>query len=101
MAIQPATPVRSWSPEQRLAVQRKAVELLSGVGDLSAEHWQQGSLALHYRRPMTLKEALALPPPVRTTAEENRRAWAQMYAVAATGLVNQDDFEETGRVHDG
>jgi hypothetical protein len=89
--------VRSWTPEQRAAVERKAVEILAGVGDTSAEHWQLGSLALHYRRPMTLAEALELPPPVRTTAAENRRAWARLYALEAAGLVRESDVEETTR----
>ena len=58
MAIQPIVPVRDWTPEQRRAVERKALEILKGVGDTSAEHWQLGTVGLHYRRPMTLAEAM-------------------------------------------
>lgn len=89
--------MRGWTSEQRAAVERKAVEILAGVGDTSAEHWQLGSLALHYRRPMTLAEALKLPPPVRTTPAENRRAWARLYALEVAGLVRESDVEETTR----
>jgi hypothetical protein len=89
--------VRSWTPEQRAAVEQKAVEILAGVGDTSAEHWQLGSNALHYRRPMTLVEALGLPPPVRTTPAEKRRAWARLDALEAVGLVRESDVEETRR----
>lgn len=97
MAIQPAAPVRGWSPEQRKAAERKAIELLDGCGDTTAEHWQIGSVALHYRRPMTLAEAMQLPPPVRSTPAENRRAWARMGALEAAGLVRESDVEETTR----
>lgn len=97
MAIQPPVPVRDWSPEQRAAVERKILEILAGVGDTSAEHWQLGSQALHYRRPMTLAEALKLPPPVRTTAAENRRVWAQLYAAQVDGSVRPSDIEPTTR----
>jgi hypothetical protein len=97
VAIQPTAPVRGWSPEQRAAAERKAIEMLDGVGDASAEHWQLGSLALHYRRPLRLSEALGLPPPVRTTPAENRRAWTRLYALEAAGIVRESDVEETGR----
>ena len=76
-------------------MERKAVETLQGVGDTTAEHWQMGSLALHYRRPMTLGEAMQLPAPVRTTPAENRRVWARLYALEAAGLVRASDVEET------
>lgn len=97
VALQPTAPVRSWSPEQLAAVERKAIEILDGVGDTSAEHWMLGSLALHFRRPMTLAEAVKLPPPARTTPAENRRVWARMDALEAAGVVNSADFEEPGR----
>lgn len=97
MAIQPIVPVRDWTPEQRAAVERKALENLNGVGDTSAEHWQMGSVALHYRRPMTLGEAMKLPPPARTTPAENRRALARLYALEAAGIVRGSDVEETTR----
>jgi hypothetical protein len=97
VAIQPTVPVRDWSPEQRKAVERKAIENLEGVGDMSAEHWQMGSLALHYRRPMTVAEAMKLPPPVRTTPAENRAAWARLYALETIGLIRGEDVEETTR----
>lgn len=73
------------------------VEILDGVGDTSAEHWQLGSNALHYRRPMTRAEAMALPPPVRTTPAENRRAWARLYALEAAGVIRDGDVEPTTR----
>ena len=89
--------MRGWSPEERKAAERKAIELLEGVGDTTAEHWQLGSLALHYRRPLMLGEAFRLPPPVRTTPAENRVAWARLYALEALGRVRESDVEETTR----
>ena len=71
--------------------------MLAGVGDTEYEHWQLGSVALHYRRPMTLAEALALPPPVRITPAETRRARARLAALEAAGLVRDSDFAETTR----
>lgn len=88
-------PVREWTRDQRIAAEHKLRENLKGVGDLSAEHWQIGSIALHYRRPLTLTEAMSLPPPVRTTAAENQRAWARVYALEARGVVRESDVEET------
>ena len=46
---------------------------------------------------MTLVEALGLPPPVRTTPAEKRRAWARADALEAVGLVRESDVEETRR----
>jgi len=71
--------------------------MLSGVGDTSAEHWQIGSVGLHYRRPMTLSEAMKLPPPVRTTPAESRQAISRLYAMMAAGLIRDADVEETQR----
>jgi hypothetical protein len=93
--------VRDWTPAQRYAAERKALALLDNVGDASTEHWQIGSVALHYRRPMTIAEALRLPPPVRTTPEENRVAWAQLYALEALGRIRESDVEETTRSDHG
>jgi hypothetical protein len=100
IAVQPTTPVRSWSPEQRKAIERKALEILRGVGDTSAEHWQMGSLALHYRRPMTLAEALRLSDPIPLTPAEKRRVTQRMYALEAAGVINEADIQETQRSSD-
>lgn len=89
--------MRDWSTEERIAVERKILDVLQGVGDTSAEHWQLGSAALHYRRPMTIREALKLPPPSRTTPAENQAAWARLYALEALGRVRESDVEETHR----
>jgi hypothetical protein len=92
--------VRDWSPAQRKAVERKAIDNLSSVGDTSAEHWEMGSVALHYRRPLTLAEALKLPPPVRTTPEENRLTQLRLYALKKAGLLRESDIEETTRTEE-
>lgn len=89
--------MRDWSPEQRAAVERKLISNLDGVGDRSAEHWQLGSRALHYRRPMTIAEAMSLPAPTRTTPAENALAHARMAALEAAGLIRESDVEETTR----
>jgi hypothetical protein len=98
VALQPTLPVREWSPEQRQAVERKAVEMLDGVGDTTQAHWQQGSLALHLRRPMTMAEALQLPPPVRTSPDYNRRVQALRLALVAQGVLSDADVVE---IHPG
>jgi hypothetical protein len=49
--------------------------MLKGVGDYTADHWQTGHLAIHYRRAMTLAEALRLPTAHHMTEAEKRAVW--------------------------
>lgn len=72
----------------------KAREALKGVGDTAEEHWQQGSLALHYRRPMTLEEAMKLPPPVKISPAYRVWANAQSAALEARGIINPQEMQE-------
>jgi hypothetical protein len=94
VALLPAVPVRDWSPEQRFAVEKKVIEMVNGVGDTTAHHWQQGSLALHYRRPMTAKEALSLPAPVRTSPEYNAQVQALRIALVASGVIVPSEIRD-------
>ena len=77
-----------------MAVERKAVEMLVGVGDTGVHHWQQGTVALHYRRPMTTGEALLLPAPQRTTPEYNARVRALREALVASGVIDPRDIKD-------
>lgn len=94
VSLQPTLPVREWSPEQRMAAEGKCLDMLAGVGDVDAYHWQQGTLALHYRRAMTAAEALALPPPVRTSPEYNQRVRALRVALVAAGVLDPSEYRD-------
>jgi hypothetical protein len=74
--------------------------MLEGVGDTSAEHWQLGTRALHYRRPMTVAEGLRLPAPSRPSPAFVQRARARRDALLALGIIRESDVQETTRTTD-
>lgn len=54
-----------------------------------------GSIGLHYRRPMTMAEALKLPAAKRATMQHVALARAQYAILKATGRLHEDDVQDT------
>lgn len=55
-STQPTTPIKDWSVATRRRIEWKLRNLLQGVGRDGAEHIEEGDIAIHFRKAVTLQE---------------------------------------------
>jgi hypothetical protein len=58
-------PLAAWPPGVRARAQTVAREMLVGAGDTLREVWEDGDVAIHLRRAMTVAEVRGLAPEIR------------------------------------
>ncbi len=53
--------VSNWNKYERKQIEKAITDTLKNVGDITAKHIEFGSVAIHFRRPLSFQEETLLP----------------------------------------